>query len=225
MLQAILFAPLLGAILTGFFYKQLGEKLVITISVVLLFINTLFSWLVFFELDHTQVKEIVFFTWIKSGELKIQWGIRLDSLTAIMLVVINTISAFVHLYSIGYMSNDPNWGIKEVYRARFFSYLSLFPFAMLELVTSNNLVQLVFRWEGVGLASYLLIGFYYKKQSANAAAVKAFIVKRVGDVGLALAVFSTFLLVGSLNFSELFAAAPRLSELQMEFWVFELSSI
>ena len=225
MLQAILFGPLLSAILTGFFYKQVGEKLVIAISVVVLFIAAFCSWLVFFELDDTQVKEIVFFTWIKSGELKIQWGIRLDSLTAIMLVVINTISAFVHLYSIGYMSHDPNWGINEAYRARFFSYLSLFTFAMLMLVTSNNLVQLFFGWEGVGVASYLLIGFYYKKQSANAAAVKAFIVNRVGDVGLALAVFSTFLMVGSLNFSELFAAAPRLSELKMQFWIFELSAI
>ena len=225
MLQAILFGPLLGAVLTGFFYKQLGEQLVIFISVILLFIAALFSWFVFFELDHTQVKEIVFFTWIKSGELKVEWGIRLDSLTAIMLVVINTISAFVHLYSIGYMSHDPNWGIKEQYRARFFSYLSLFTFAMLMLVTSNNLVQLFFGWEGVGLASYLLIGFYYKKQSANSAAVKAFVVNRVGDVGLALAIFSTFLMVGSLSFSELFAAAPRLSELQMKFWVLELTAI
>ncbi len=225
MLQIILFAPLLGSILAGLAYKQLGERLVIIFTIGLLFISAILSWLVFLGMDHGEVREVVFFRWIDSGSLKVDWGVRLDTLTSVMLVVINTISAFVHLYSLGYMAHDPNWKASEQYRPRFFSYLSLFTFAMLMLVTSNNLAQLFFGWEGVGLASYLLIGFYYKKERANKAAMKAFIVNRVGDVGLALAVFSSFFMVGSLNFDELFSAAPNLAESQIRFMSWEFTAI
>src|ERR671935_1303740 len=142
--------------------------------------------------------------WIYSGDLKVDWTIRVDTLTAVMLVVVTTVSAFVHLYSIGYMEEDP-------YRPRFFAYLSLFTFAMLALVTSDNLVQLFFGWEGVGLMSYLLIGFWYHKPEANAAAIKAFIVNRVGDFGFALGIFAVFALVGSIAFDTVFAQAPALT--------------
>ena len=126
---------------------------------------------------------IALFPWINSGDLQVAWSLRVDTLTAVMLVVVNTVSALVHLYSIGYMDEDPH-------RPRFFAYLSLFTFAMLMLVTSDNLVQMFFGWEGVGLASYLLIGFWYQKPSANAAAIKAFVVNRVGDFGFALGIFA-----------------------------------
>ena len=144
---------------------------------------------------------IALFPWINSGDLQVAWSLRVDTLTAVMLVVVNTVSSLVHLYSIGYMDEDP-------YRPRFFAYLSLFTFAMLMLVTADNLVQLFFGWEGVGLASYLLIGFWYQKPSANAAAIKAFVVNRVGDFGFALGIFAIFMLIGSTDFETIFAGAP-----------------
>src|SRR3979490_2189872 len=144
---------------------------------------------------------ISLFPWITSGDLQVFWSLRVDTLTAVMLVVVNTVSSLVHLYSIGYMDEDPN-------RPRFFAYLSLFTFAMLMLVTADNLVQLFFGWEGVGLASYLLIGFWYKKPSANAAAIKAFVVNRVGDFGFLLGIFSIFMLIGSIDLETIFAGAP-----------------
>jgi NADH-quinone oxidoreductase subunit L len=134
-----------------------------------------------------------------------------------MLIVITTVSALVHLYSFGYMAHDDNFREGESYRPRFFAYLSFFTFAMLMLVTADNLVQLFFGWEGVGLASYLLIGFYYRKPTANAAAMKAFIVNRVGDFGLALGIFAVFFLVDSINFSDVFAAAPEIAETEITF--------
>ena len=143
------------------------------------------------------------FTFIISGDLKVDWALRIDTLTAVMLVVVTTVSALVHLYSIGYMEEDP-------YRPRFFAYLSLFTFAMLMLVTADNLVQLFFGWEGVGLASYLLIGFWYHKPEANAAAIKAFIVNRVGDFGFALGIFAVFCMTGAVDFDTIFAQAPGL---------------
>ena len=136
-----------------------------------------------------QDARVPLFTWIISGDLKVDWALRIDTLTAVMLVVVTTVSALVHLYSIGYMAEDP-------YRPRFFAYLSLFTFAMLMLVTADNLVQLFFGWEGVGLASYLLIGFWYHKPEANAAAIKAFVVNRVGDFGFALGIFAVFMMTG-----------------------------
>src|SRR6202140_1294456 len=147
---------------------------------------------------------IALFPWITSGDLQVMWALRVDTLTAVMLVVVTTISSLVHLYSIGYMDEDP-------YRPRFFSYLSLFTFAMLMLVTADNLVQLFFGWEGVGLMSYLLIGFWYQKPSANAAAIKAFIVNRVGDFGFLLGIFSIFMLIGSIDFETIFAGAPAIA--------------
>src|SRR5208282_1092589 len=146
---------------------------------------------------------IPLFNFIVSGDLKVDWALRIDPLTAVMLVVVTTVSGVVHLYSIGYMADDP-------YKPRFFSYLSFFTFAMLMLVTADNLAQLFFGWEGVGLSSYLLIGFWYHKPEANAAAIKAFLVNRVGDFGFALGIFAVFLLTGSINFDTIFAQAPDL---------------
>src|SRR5271168_5242910 len=151
------------------------------------------------------------FPWINSGDLQVSWALRVDTLTAVMLVVVNTVSSLVHLYSIGYMDEDPN-------RPRFFGYLSLFTFAMLMLVTSDNLVQMFFGWEGVGLASYLLIGFWNQKPSANAAAIKAFVVNRVGDFGFALGIFAVFMLVGSTDFETIFGAAPGLTGKTINFF-------
>jgi NADH-quinone oxidoreductase subunit L len=151
------------------------------------------------------------FPWINSGDLQVSWALRVDTLTAVMLVVVNTVSSLVHLYSIGYMDEDPN-------RPRFFGYLSLFTFAMLMLVTSDNLVQMFFGWEGVGLASYLLIGFWYQKPSANAAAIKAFVVNRVGDFGFALGIFAIFMLIGSTDFETIFGAAPGLTGKTINFF-------
>src|SRR5438445_767066 len=153
---------------------------------------------------------VALFPWIVAGDLKVDWALRIDTLTAVMLVVVTTISAFVHLYSIGYMEEDP-------YRPRFFSYLSLFTFAMLMLVTADNLVQLFFGWEGVGLMSYLLIGFWYHKPEANAAAIKAFIVNRVGDFGFSLGIFAVFLMTGAIDFDTVFAQAPGLVGKSIDF--------
>ena len=162
MLHFIIFAPLLGSIFSGFFYKKFNEKTVLYFTTSLIFISSVFSWITFFSLDPSSIERIILFKWMESGSLVVNWEIRLDSLTTVMLTVVTTISAFVHLYSLGYMSHDPNWEDSENYKSRFFSYLSFFTFTMLMLVTSNNFVQLFFGWEGVGLASYLLIGFYYK---------------------------------------------------------------
>jgi NADH-quinone oxidoreductase subunit L len=162
------------------------------------------SWIAFVQVgfEHQDIR-IPIFTWMAAGDLKVDWALRVDTLTAVMLVVVNTVSAFVHLYSMGYMHEDP-------YRPRFFAYLSLFTFAMLMLVTADNLVQLFFGWEGVGLASYLLIGFWYQKPEANAAAIKAFVVNRVGDFGFALGIFALFYLVNAVDFDTVFAQAPSL---------------
>jgi NADH-quinone oxidoreductase subunit L len=181
-----------------------GSRAAELITTTLLMISMVLSWIAFVQVGfgHQDVR-IPIFTWMAAGDLKFDWALRVDTLTAVMLVVVNTVSAFVHLYSIGYMNEDP-------YRPRFFAYLSLFTFAMLMLVTSDNLVQLFFGWEGVGLASYLLIGFWYQKPEACAAAIKAFVVNRVGDFGFALGIFSIFFLVGSVEFDTVFAQAPSL---------------
>ncbi|THD53432.1 MAG: NADH-quinone oxidoreductase subunit L [Bradyrhizobium sp.] len=170
------------------------------------------SWFALVDVGfmHHDVR-IALFPWINSGDLQVAWALRVDTLTAVMLVVVNTVSSLVHLYSIGYMDEDPN-------RPRFFSYLSLFTFAMLMLVTADNLVQLFFGWEGVGLASYLLIGFWYQKPSANAAAIKAFVVNRVGDFGFALGIFAIFMLIGSTDFETIFAGAPGLTGKTIDFF-------
>jgi NADH-quinone oxidoreductase subunit L len=178
----------------------------------LLFVSCALSWLAFFDHGLGQAKSITVpvANWISSGALQVSWALKVDTLTAMMLIVVTTVSSLVHLYSIGYMHEDPH-------RPRFFAYLSLFTFAMLMLVTSDNLVQMFFGWEGVGLASYLLIGFWFKKQSAKDAAMKAFIVNRVGDFGFALGIFLIFWLSGSVMLDQIFVAAPGLKDTQFNF--------
>ncbi|WP_424986060.1 NADH-quinone oxidoreductase subunit L [Microbulbifer sp. S227A] len=212
----ILFAPLVGALICGFGWKFIGETAAMWVATGLLFLACLLSWVVFFSFDGVTA-QIPVLRFIESGTLATEWAIRLDRLTAIMLIVVTTVSALVHLYSFGYMDKDPQWKEGESYKPRFFAYLSFFTFAMLMLVTSDNLVQMFFGWEGVGVASYLLIGFYYRKPSANAAAIKAFVVNRVGDFGFALGIFALFFLVDSINMSDIFAAAPTLAETQLSF--------
>ena len=216
MATIILFAPLIGAILCGFGWRLIGEKAGQIIATALLFLAAALSWQIFLTFDG-ETQHITLLRWIESGSLATEWAIRLDRMTAIMLVVVNSVSALVHLYSFGYMAHDDNWGHGEAYKARFFAYLSFFTFAMLMLVTSDNLVQMFFGWEGVGVASYLLIGFYYKKPSANAAAIKAFVVNRVGDFGFALGIFALFYLTDSIRFDDVFAAAPKLAETNLYF--------
>ena len=209
--QAIVFLPLIGFLIVGLFGKMLGPRPSEVITTSLLGVSALLSWIAFFQVGfghgatHVRVA-----SWMVSGDLKVDWAFRVDTLTAVMLVVVNTVSALVHLYSIGYMHEDPN-------RPRFFAYLSLFTFAMLMLVTADNLVQMFFGWEGVGLASYLLIGFWYQKPTAVAAAMKAFIVNRVGDFGFALGIFLVFVLFGSVGFEQIFSKIEGLKEAQFHF--------
>ena len=212
----LLFAPLVGAILCGFGWRIFGEAAACWIATGLLFLSAFLSWIVFLGFDGT-TENIQILRWIESGTLSTDWAIRLDRLTAIMLIVITTVSSLVHLYSFGYMADDPQWREGESYKPRFFAYLSFFTFAMLTLVTADNLVQMFFGWEGVGVASYLLIGFYYRKPSANAAAIKAFVVNRVCDFGFALGIFGLFFLTDSIRFDDIFAAAPMLAETQLTF--------
>ncbi|MDR7125087.1 NADH-quinone oxidoreductase subunit L [Pseudotabrizicola sp. 4114] len=216
MATIILLAPLVGALICGFGWRIIGERAGQIITTALVFLAAFLSWIIFLSFDG-EMYRVVLLRWIESGTLGSEWGIRIDRLTAIMLVVVNSVSALVHLYSFGYMAHDDNWGHHEHYRARFFAYLSFFTFAMLMLVTSDNLVQMFFGWEGVGVASYLLIGFYYKKPSANAAAIKAFVVNRVGDFGFALGIMALFFLTDSIRFDEIFAAAPALAETNVRF--------
>src|ERR1700751_6088742 len=206
MYAAIVFLPLLGFLIAGPFGWRIGDRASELVTTALLFVSFALSWVVFFQvaLGSAPQSVSVLSNWFTSGALRVDWSLRIDSLTAVMLVVVTTVSSLVHLYSIGYMADDPC-------RPRFFAYLSLFTFAMLMLVTADNLVQMFFGWEGVGLASYLLIGFWYEKPSANAAAIKAFVVNRVGDFGFALGIFMIFALTGSVIFDTIFAAAPGLA--------------
>src|SRR5205823_205690 len=182
-----------------------GSRAAELITTGLLFVSAGLSWFALVDVGFLKHDaRIAILPWINSGDLQVAWALRVDTLTAVMLVVVNTISSLVHLYSIGYMDEDP-------YRPRFFAYLSLFTFAMLMLVTSDNLVQLFFGWEGVGLMSYLLIGYWYHKPEANAAAIKAFVVNRIGDFGFALGIFAVFYLTGAVDFDAIFAQAPALA--------------
>ena len=212
----ILFAPLVGAILCGFGWKLMGETAAQWTATSFLFLSALLSWIVFLTFDPSAQTNgtytVSILRWIESGTLSTDWAIRIDRLTTIMLIVITTVSALVHLYSFGYMAHDENFSEDESYRPRFFAYLSFFTFAMLMLVTADNLVQMFFGWEGVGVASYLLIGFYYRKPSAGAAAIKAFVVNRVGDFGFALGIFALYLVTDSINFTDIFAAIPDLQD-------------
>lgn len=216
MAQFILFAPLLGALIAGFGWRLIGERGAQVLTTAILFAAAAASWFVFLTFDG-QLQRIPVLDWIVSGDFVSEWAIRLDRLTAIMLIVVTSVSALVHLYSFGYMAHDENFGDDEPYRARFFAYLSFFTFAMLMLVTADNLLQMFFGWEGVGVASYLLIGFYFKKQSAGAAAMKAFIVNRVGDFGFLLGIFGIWWLTGTIQFDEIFAQVPALATTEMTF--------
>jgi NADH-quinone oxidoreductase subunit L len=202
-IHIIVFLPLLAALIAGLGQRFIGAVAAKTITTAGLFTACLLSWPIFIGFLTGDEKAYVqpVMTWVQSGALAFDWELRVDALTAVMLVVITTVSALVHLYSWGYMEEDPD-------QPRFFAYLSLFTFAMLMLVTANNLVQMFFGWEGVGLASYLLIGFWYKKPSANAAAIKAFVVNRVGDLGFMLGIFGVFWLFGTVSIPDILAAAP-----------------
>ncbi len=196
-----------------------GSRTAEIVTTALLLISAALSWMTLVDvgfLHHDTRAQL--FTWIGSGDLVVNWALRVDTLTAVMLVVVTSVSSLVHLYSIGYMNEDPN-------RPRFMAYLSLFTFMMLMLVTADNLVQMFFGWEGVGLASYLLIGFWFQKPSANAAAIKAFVVNRVGDFGFLLGIFAIFMMVGSVDFDTIFAAAPGLTGKTIHFFAWNVDAL
>ncbi len=215
---AIIFLPLLGSIF-GYlgrsitkFFSEIFTTLLVTIAAIL-------SIIVFWNgIKNTKYGNYQIIEWISSGDFVANWSINIDPLSSVMLVVVTFVSALVHIYSIGYMSHDPH-------KARFMSYLSLFTFSMLVLVVSDNFLQLFFGWEGVGLCSYLLIGFWYKKDTANNAAIKAFIVNRIGDFGLAIGIFLIFLFFGSINFEEVFQTASQFTETNFLFFGFEINLI
>ncbi|MES2019825.1 MAG: NADH-quinone oxidoreductase subunit L [Pseudomonadota bacterium] len=201
----IVFLPLLAAIVAGFSNKTFGAVLPKIVTTGALFVSAVLSWTVFLPyLSGGEATVTPVLDWIHSGDMRIDWALRVDALTAVMLVVITSVSALVHLYSWGYMDEDPD-------QPRFFAYLSLFTFAMLMLVTADNLVQMFFGWEGVGLASYLLIGFWFRKPSANAAAIKAFVVNRVGDLGFMLGIFGTYLVFHTISIPEILRLAPGMA--------------
>ena len=211
MYHAIVFLPLLGALIAGFGGRALGARACEYITSGFLVVAAVLSWIALITVGYSEAdaRSVQVLRFIASGNLDVNWAFRIDTLTAVMLVVVTTVSSLVHIYSIGYMHHDPH-------RPRFFAYLSLFTFAMLMLVTADNLVQMFFGWEGVGLASYLLIGFWYKKASANNAAMKAFIVNRVGDFGFILGIFGVFVLFGSVNFDTIFANAAAFAPVDGE---------
>jgi len=222
--KTLVFAPLIGAIIAGmggtrFGGSKLGEKSSMVITTALLFLSALLSWIVMFKIGFGHnTADVTLLRWMDVGDLKANWALKIDTLTAVMLVVITTVSSLVHLYSWGYMDDD-------AYKPRFFAYLSLFTFAMLMLVTADNFIQLFFGWEGVGLASYLLIGYYFKKPSANAAAIKAFVTNRVGDVGLALGVMTIFFVFGSVDFDTVFNAVHDNPDRIVDFLGLQINAI
>jgi NADH-quinone oxidoreductase subunit L len=217
--HAIVFLPLLGALIAGFLGRAIGPRPSEIITTLFLGIAAALSWVALWQVGFAgETARVPVLRWVTSGELDVSWAFRIDTLTAVMLVVVNTVSFLVHLYSIGYMHEDDS-------RPRFFAYLSLFTFAMLALVTSDNFLQMFFGWEGVGLASYLLIGFWYQKPEANAAAIKAFVVNRVGDFGFALGIFGTFAVFGTISFDAVFRAAPNMAGQPMEFLGYQLDTM
>ena len=216
---AVVFLPLLGAFIAGLFGRVIGDKASMYITCTMLVISAIISWYLFFAVAVGGDPRTVFlFEWVTSGDLEFFWALKVDTLTAVMLIVVTTVSAVVHIYSIGYMDHDDSI-------PRFFAYLSLFTFSMLMLVTADNLVQMFFGWEGVGLCSYLLIGFWYKKPSANAAAIKAFLVNRVGDIGFALGIFATFVLFGTVQLDQIFAAASGKADATLVFLDMEFHAL
>jgi len=207
----IIFLPLIGSIISGFFGKLLGSRNSEILTSLFVSISSILSFLIFYKVfNENYINNLDIFTWINSGTFNVNWSIKIDALSSVMLVVVTLVSSIVHIYSIGYMSHDPH-------KQRFMSYLSLFTFSMLMLVTSDNFLQLFFGWEGVGLCSYFLIGFWFKKESANAAAIKAFVVNRVGDFGFALGIFLIFYLFGTVNYTEVFELIPQSLDKELSF--------
>ena len=216
---ALLFLPLVSFIISGFFGKYIGDRLSEIITSLFVSISAVLALLIFYDvIIDGYTNNVVIASWIHSGSLNVNWSIKVDAVSAVMLVVVTLISSLVHIYSIGYMSHDPH-------KPRFMAYLSLFTFAMLTLVTSDNFLQLFFGWEGVGLCSYFLIGFWFKKESANAAAIKAFVVNRVGDFGFALGIFLIFYLFGTVNYNEVFQQIPQNLNNKLTFIGLQLNSI
>ena len=219
MATSIIFLPLLGFLFCFLLGKQFNYKVYQISTTSILFLCTLFSWIIFIQFINNKETEIIFIlNWITSGNFIVDWSIRLDTLTAVMFIVVTTVSACVHLYSIGYMEEDPS-------KIRFMGYLSLFTFFMLVLVSSNNLLQMFFGWEGVGLASYLLIGFWHHKDSANKAAIKAFVVNRVGDFGYAIGIAGIFYIFGTISFDSIFSQVDQFSEHQIQFLSFSFPTL
>ena len=216
---SIIALPLIASIISGFFGKLIGDRSSEIVTSLLVTIAAILSAFVLYEVIFNDYQDnIVIATWINSGTLDVNWSMKIDSLSAIMLVVVTSVSSLVHIYSIGYMSHDPH-------KPRFMAYLSLFTFAMLMLVTSDNFIQLFFGWEGVGLCSYFLIGFWFKKETANAAAIKAFVVNRVGDFGFALGIFLIFYLFGTVNYSEVFELIPTIIDKNIIFLGIEVNAV
>ena len=219
MAYLLVFLPLVASFIVGIFGRFLGDRISQLITCSFVLISSALSIYIFSDVAiNSNTYNLKIFNWITSGGLVLNWSINIDTLTSVMLIVVTSVSALVHVYSVGYMSHDPD-------KPRFMSYLSLFTFMMLMLVTSDNFLQLFFGWEGVGLASYLLIGFWYKKPSANSAAIKAFVVNRVGDFGLAIGIFLIFKYTGSVNFVDVFKAIPTLLDKNISMLGIEASLI
>ena len=219
MIYLIVFLPLLGSIIAGFLGSKLGDKFSLYLTSSLLLISMVLGWYEFFQLSSSHLdKTYPLMTWINVGDFNVVWSLRYDMLSAVMIIVITTVSAMVHVYSIGYMSHDSS-------KPRFMSYLSLFTFAMLMLVTADNLIQLFFGWEGVGVASYLLIGFWYHKPTAHTAAMKAFVVNRVGDFGFILGIIAIYSIFGSVYFDEIFKDVKSLQNIYIKLIGFKFNVI
>lgn len=211
MLYAIVFLPLLGALIAGFFGRLLGDRGAQVVTCGFMLVSMVLGWIAFQDVAlASNARTVELFTWLSSGDLQASWALKFDTLTAVMVIVVTTVSAMVHVYSIGYMSHDHSI-------PRFMAYLSFFTFAMLMLVTADNLIQMFFGWEGVGVASYLLIGFWFHKPTANAAAIKAFLVNRVGDFGFALGIFGTFLLFDTIHLDTIFQMVASKQNVSISF--------
>src|SRR6267378_4841141 len=221
-IKLVVLLPLLAAAIAGLFCRVIGDRPAQVVTCAALLIAAALSIFVFIRIgfgpENAKLVVVKLFTWMDSGTLDVAWSLRVDTLTAVMLIVVTGVSSMVHVYSVGYMVEDP--GIP-----RFMAYLSLFTFFMLMLVTSDNLVQLFFGWEGVGLASYLLIGFWYDRPSANAAAIKAFIVNRIGDFGFALGIFAVWMLSGTVNYADIFAKGPEMAQMRIQFLGMDLPAL
>ena len=211
MIELAIFLPLIGGVIAGVFGTRMGDRASQLVTTVPMLIAATLSCYLLWDVGlQGNERTIQLFTWIDSGALELNWALRFDTLTAVMVFVVNVVSSMVHVYSIGYMSHD-------AHKPRFMAYLSLFTFFMLSLVTADNFVQMFFGWEGVGLMSYLLIGFWHDRPSANAAAIKAFVVNRVGDFGFMLGILGVFFVFGTLDFDAVFKAVPDVAGQSFEF--------